>query len=114
MSADDLADFYVHTASVEMWLGTNGLGEDVLAGAVTIVGFADTARHLVRSSNSQRSADGEQIVSESTFVTYPISEPVFVENSRVTINGHESRVIRTSLGDSGALELPDHVAISLT
>lgn len=108
VSSADLADFYVHTASVEMYLGTAGSGADLFAAPVTIVGFADTARHLVRSS------DGEQVVSESTFVTYPVSEPVFVENSRVTINGHESRVIRTNLGDSGSLDLSDHVAINLT
>lgn len=107
VSADDLADWYVHTASVEMWLGTAGSGADVFAAPVTIVGFADTARHLVRAK------DGEQIVSESTFVTYPISAPVFEPDSRVTVNGVTSRVITTNLGDSGALDLPDHVAVSL-
>jgi hypothetical protein len=108
MSANDLVDFYIHTLTVEMYLGTSGYGEDLFAAPVTIVGFADAARHLVRS------ATGEQVVSESTFVTYPINAPVFAPDSRVTFNGTVSRVIKTNLGDSGALSLPDHVAVSLT
>lgn len=107
MSANDLADWYVHTASVEMHLGTAGSGADLFAAAVILPGFADTARHLVRAK------DGEQLVSESTFVTYPINAPVFVPESRVTVNGVTSIVITANLGDSGVLDLPDHVAVSL-
>lgn len=108
MSADDLSDLYVHTAAVEMFLGTNGYGEDTFAAPVTVVCFIDPGRKLVRGK------DGEQVVSESTLATYPISAPLFVADSRVTVNGDESRVIKTKLAASGDLDLPDHVAVSLT
>lgn len=103
-----MAEFYVHTATVEMYLGVNGYGEDIFAAAVSVVCFVDGARKLVRSK------DGEQVVSESTLATYPVNAPVFVSDSRVTVNGNESRVIKTNLADSGSLDLPDHVAVSLT
>lgn len=108
MSAEDLEEFYVHTATVEMFLGTSGYGEDLFAAPVTLSGFADDSRKLVRGK------DGEQIVSESTFYTYPVNAPAFVADSRVTIRGNVSRVIKTNLNDSEDLDLPDHVAVSLT
>lgn len=108
MSAADLADMYVHTCAVEMFLGTAGSGEDTFAVPVTLAGFLDDTRHLVRDK------DGEQVVSESSFFTYPVNGPVFAPNSRVTINGHTSRVIRLNTNTSGALDLPDHIAVALT
>lgn len=103
-----MAEFYVHTAQVEMHLGTNGYGEDIFAAPVDVVCFADGARKLVRGK------DGEQVISESTLATYPINAPLFIADSRVTLNGDVSRVIKTNLADSGDLDLPDHVAVSLT
>lgn len=108
MAADDLADFYVHTAAVEMYLGTSGSGADTFAAPVNLAGFSDPTRHLVRDK------DGEQVVSESAFYSYPINAPVFTPDSRVTIDGHVSRVIRLNENTSGALDLPDHIAVSLT
>jgi hypothetical protein len=108
MSADDLAEFYVHTATVEMFLGTNGYGEDTFAAPVSVVCYADDARKLVRGK------DGEQVVSESTLYTYPISAPLFTAGSRVTLKETVSRVIKTAVHDSGDLDLPDHTAVTLT
>ena len=108
MSVNDLAEFYVHTAQVEMFLGTNGYGEDTFAAPVSVVCFTDEARKLVRDKA------GEQVVSETTLATYPVSAPLFVAGSKVTVNGNESRVIKTKLGDSGTLDLPDHIEVSLT
>lgn len=108
MSADDLADFYEHTAAVETFLGTNGYGEDTFAAPVNVACFADDTRKLVRGK------DGEQVVSESTLYTYPINGPLFTADSRVTLNGTVSRVIKTNVNDSGDLDLPDHVAVTLT
>lgn len=111
---DDLADFYVHTAIVETLTGTTGYGVDLFAAPVTLdpaTGngcFIDDTRHLVRS------ATGEQVISETTLYTYPASAPYFVPNSRVTIRGVISRVITVNLNDSGPLDLPDHVAVTLT
>lgn len=108
MSVYDLADWYVHTAQVEMFLGTNGYGEDIFAAPVVVVCFLDEARKLVRDKT------GAQVVSENTLATYPVSAPLFTPDSRVTVNGAESRVIKTKTGDSGALDLPDHIEVALT
>lgn len=108
MSVYDLADWYVHTAQVEMFLGVNGYGEDIFAAPVSVVCFLDDARKLVRNK------DGEQVVSETTLATFPVNAPLFTADSKVTVNGAESRVIKTKVGDSGDLDLPDYVAVSLT
>lgn len=120
MSADDLADFYVHTAIVETYEGTNGYGEDVFADPVTLdpadvsvhpLGngcWIDDSRKLVRNST------GEQVVSESTLYTYPSNAALFTPDSRVTVNGAVSRVIKVNSNTSGDLDLPDHVAVTLT
>ena len=120
MSADDMADFYIQTAVVETLQGTNGYGEDTFSTPVTLnpadtstrpTGngcWIDPSRKLVRSST------GEQVVAESTLYTYPDNAGLFAPNSRVTIDGNESRVIRCNLNTSGDLDLPDHVAVSLT
>lgn len=120
MSADDIADFYVQTAIVETYQGTNGYGEDTFAAPVTLDPadvstrpdgngcWIDDARHLVRTS------DSEQVISESTLYTYPDNAALFTPNTRVTVNDNVSRVIKTNLNTSGDLDLPDHVAVSLT
>ncbi len=108
MSAQDMAEFYVHTVTVEMFLDTSGYGVDLFSAPVNILGFADDTRKLIRNGA------GEQVVSESTVYTYPVNAPLFVADSRVTIGGNISRVIKTNTNDSGALDLPDHVAVSLT
>lgn len=118
MSAEDMADFYIQTAIVETWLGTNGYGADVFADPVTLAPsddpatdngcWIDDSRHLVRSK------DGEQVVSESTLYTRPANATLFSPDARVTINGIQSRVIRVNLNTSGDLDLPDHVAVTLT
>ena len=103
-----MAEFYVHTAAVEMFLGTTGYGEDTFAAPVNVACFAEETRRLVRDK------DGEQVVSESTLYTFPITGPLFAPDSRVTLNGMVSRVIRKSVHDSGDLDLPDHTAVALT
>ena len=114
MSADDISDFYVHTAIVETFLGTSGYGEDLFDPPVTLSPdtnsgcFLDDTRHLVRSST------GEQMVSESTLYTFPTAAALFVPNSRVTVRGNQSRVIKANLNESGDLDLPDHLAVTLT
>lgn len=105
---DDIDDFYVHTVTVETYQGTNGYGEDTFAAPVTVVGFLDDSRRLVRG------ADAEQVISESQFYTRPENGALFTAESRVTADGSVSRVIRTNVNMSGNLDLPDHAVISLT
>lgn len=104
---NDLDDFWVHTVTVEMFLGAGAYG-DVYAAPVTVIGFMDGTRKIVRS------ATAEQVVSESTFYTYPITGPLFVPDSRVTQGSEVSYVIKNNTNDSGVLDLPDHAAINLT
>lgn len=106
--SDDLDEFYVHSVTVETYQGTNGYGEDVFAAPVTVTGFLDDTRHLVRSQTA------EQVVSEAQFYTHPENGALFTADSRVTVDGVTSRVIRTNVNTSGSLELPDHAVISLT
>lgn len=108
MSVDDMAEFYIHSATVEAYLGTNGLGVDTFSAPVVVLGFADNSRKLVRNS------DGEQVISETTFYTYPSWAASFAPNSRVTIDGAVSRVIGVNSNTSGDLDLPDNLAVTLT
>lgn len=107
MSADELAEFWVHTVSVEMFLGAGAYG-DVYAAPVTVIGFMDGTRKLVRGAN------GAQVVSESSFYTYPITGPLFVPDSRVTQGTEVSYVIKNNTNDSGTMDLPDHAVVNLT
>lgn len=109
--------FYVHTVTVETFQGTRAYG-DVFAAPVTILGFMDDSRKLVRSST------GEQVVSESTFYTYPTNASLFTPDTKVTVvsdadndeltPAQPARVIKTNANDSEALNLPDHLAVTLT
>jgi hypothetical protein len=110
---DELAEFYVHTAVVETLLGTNGYGEDTFADPVTLDADAGNGCFLVDGRHLVRTADGEQVISESQLYTKPDNAALFTPNSRVTVNGLTSRVIRANLNTSGPLDLPDHVSVSL-
>lgn len=105
---DELDEFYVHSVLVETYLGTNGYGEDTFAPAIAVGGFLDDSRKLVRG------ADAEQVISESQFYTRPENGARFPAESRVTVDGVISRVIRTNTNTSGNLDLPDHAVVSLT
>ena len=71
-------------------------------------GFLDDATALVRSAN------GDQIVSESTFYTGKEHRALFAPESLVNLPDRVSTVIRCKLADSGPLNLPDHIAVTLT
>jgi len=108
MSASDLADMYVHTASVETYTGTTADGVDLYAAAVNVACYAEGQRRVVLN------ADGEQVVSETTLYADPASAATFAPLSRVTVLGDTSRVIRVNTFTSGALDLPDNIAVALT
>lgn len=114
MSADELEDFYVHTVTVEPFLGTSGYGEDMFGPASTLSPDTENGVFLDDSRKLVRDATGEQVVSESTLYTYPTAAALFNPGARVTSSaGVVSRVIRANVNDSGSLDLPDHVAVSL-
>lgn len=100
--------FFVHTASVETYLGKTGAGVESYAAAVTRNGFMDDERQLILS------ATGQQIVSESTWYTALGDADLYPLNSKVTFNGLTARVLKTKRRDSAGLGLPDHLEVSLT
>lgn len=103
-----MAEMYVHTATVEPFLGINGLGVDMFGPPASLPCFLDDTRHQIRSTT------GETVISESTLYTYPTNAGSFTINARVTVGANVSRVMKVNVNDSGTLDLPDHVAVSLT
>lgn len=119
-----MADFYVHTAKVEPFLGKGSNG--AVFGPSVILSpdstppngvFADDSRKLVRDK------DGSQVVSETTLYTSPVNARLFKPGSRVTILNDADEddlapipayVIKANSNTSGGLDLPDHVAVTLT
>lgn len=107
-AADDLAEFWVHTLLVETYLGIKGTGEPIFNPAEPVDGFLEEKRRLVRATAS------EQVVSSSTFYTDRGQALLFRNGSRVTLlDGVTTTVISCAVNDSGALDLPDHVAVYL-
>jgi hypothetical protein len=102
----DLDAFYVHTASVETLLGASAYG-DLFAAPVSLACFIDDDRVLVRSK------DGQEVVSQTVLYCDPSYAALFTTDSRVTANGDVSRVMKVNVNTSGALQLPDHVAVHL-
>lgn len=103
---DDLADFWVHTVTVEALTGSGGMG-DTYAAPVPLLCFVDDKRRLVRS------ASGEEVISETTI--YAPKGTSLPDQSRVNLpSGRAALVISTSIFDSAALDLPDHIVLALT
>jgi len=117
MADTDLDAFWVHSASVETLTGSGAYG-DVFAAAVVIACFVDDSRKLIRNTM------GQEVVSESTLYTSILNSALFTPDSKVTVLGdadndeltpaRAARVIKVNANDSGGLDLPDHVAVSLT
>jgi len=98
--------FWVHTATVETFLGAGPTG-DTYAAAVVLKGFLDDGVVLVRTSA------GEQLV-QKTIWFGPLSDAAsFVPESRVTVDGRASQVSAIRRRDSGSLNLPDHIEVDL-
>lgn len=98
----------VHTVTVETKSGEDSWGNVVTVPSGPILGFLDDSRALVRS------ATGDQVVSESTFYTGPEHAALFTPESLVALPDRPSTVIRCKTADSGPLDLPDHIAVTLT
>lgn len=110
---DELADFYVHTVTVETLTGTDGYGREQFAAPV-ILTPPDTGCFVEQKRRMVRDKDGVQVVSETTVYTRPEQIDLFTPGSRVTIRTAVAHVITAALNDSGDLDLPDHIAVALT
>ena len=111
---DELADFYVHTATVETLTGTDGYGRDIFAGKITLSPDSDYGCFIEQKRRLVRDKDGAEVISETSLYSSPAVAPLCTPGSRVVIAGVESRVITASLFDSGDLDLPDHTVVALT
>lgn len=107
--SDDITDLFVHTVSVQTWLGSGAAG-DVYAPAATVAGFLEGAVHLVRAK------DGQQVVAQSTFHCSVADGAKFTPDSKVTFtNGRTAQVITVSTHDAGGLlDGIEHTAVHLT
>ncbi len=103
--------WFVYTVTVETYLGAGAYG-DTFAAPVVLAPpngcWVDNASKLVLNK------DGVEMVSQTTVATSTANFPLFTPESRVTINGVISRVIKVNNGDSGSLNLPtDHLEVNL-
>lgn len=98
----------VHTVTVETSSGEDSWGNTLATVSAPIPGFLDDKRVLVRGTT------GDQVVSESTFYTGTEHAALFTPESLVHTGTRTATVIRAAVATSGPLELPDHLAVSLT
>lgn len=103
----DLDGFYVHTATVETYLGTGASG-DLYSAPVVVPGWLEDKRRIVRDK------DGQEVVSSSFFACDTTHLVKFKPDSKVTLPTRSAFVIGVANYTSGALELPDHLEIDLT
>lgn len=106
---DDLDCFWVHEVQVSKYLGTSGRGGDVWADPVPVQCWVEDVIKLVRDTN------GAEVVSSATLATALTAADPFAPNSKVQLpSGRVARVLTVSRGDSGSMELPDHIEVALT
>ncbi len=100
--------FFVHTATVETFLGSGPQG-DVYAAPVTVSGYLDDG--IVRV----QTASAEELVQKATFYAGIGDAGVFVPQSRVTVNGRACQVTAVRRREAGALlAAAQHVEVDLT
>ncbi|KQR97692.1 MAG: hypothetical protein J0I33_07755 [Microbacterium ginsengisoli] len=112
--SDELADFYVHTVTVQTSIRTSGYGVDVFNDPVMLTPTGGTGCFVERKRRLVRNNAGAEVVSETTLYTYPAAADLFTVDSLVSTGGVDSRVITVAQSDSGDLDLPDHIAVYLT
>lgn len=98
----------IHPVTVETYAGEDSWGNTHASVSDPVFGFFNDERKLVRA------ASGDQVVSESQFITDKEHEALFVPESIVHYRGKTSTVIGCSFHDSGDMELPDHIEVTLT
>lgn len=112
MSADDLADFMVHSVAVETFQGRGATGTEAFGEPYTVPCFLEGSQHLVRGGG------GEQILSGSVLYCHPDHAARFAPRSRVTVATPDgqpevhTRVIVTNVNDLSD-DWPEHVEVRL-
>lgn len=106
MRARGIKRFFVHTVTVETWLGTGAAG-DVYEAPADVKGFLEGKVQLVRDST------GQEITANSTFYCDVADAGKFTPDTKVSSAGRVSRVVSQNINDAPGLNLPDHAAIYL-
>lgn len=104
---DELADFWVHTVTVETLLAETTFGKQYAPESDPIPGFLSDKRKLIRT------AAGDSAVSESTFTANRQYAGLFTAGSIVHLPTRVATVMKTADNSSGPLELPDHIEVNL-
>lgn len=104
-----MPEFMQHQIIIEPRLGTGGGGSELYGAAVTLTGFYDAKRRIVRTATNETST-GDEELAEGTF--YTDRGPSVPVNSRVTLpDGRSSRVLQVLDRDGGSLPVPSHLEI---
>jgi hypothetical protein len=106
VAADELDDFLVHTVTITPKVGDGAYGAQFGAPVPDVPAWVDDTRRLVRD------ADGAEVVSSSTvFLRTGTDCP---PGSLIALpSGRSAEVIAVAVRDSGPLDLPDHVEVSV-
>ena len=106
---DDLADFWVHTVSIERYTGSGAYG-DTFADAANVDGLVDDGQKIIAGVNGQA-------ISSTATVYLPIDTADVPVKSKVTLpaefGGRECQVIAVARHDGGGLPLPECLEVNL-
>lgn len=102
-----VAVFFTADVVIEQFLGTDSAGTDLYAAPITVKGFQESQRALVRDAN------GEQVVSSGRIFTYISAQASANPNARITCQGVVSKVMVSNPFDGPGLRLPTHLVITL-
>jgi hypothetical protein len=93
-----------HEATIAAYEGDTAVGQSY-ATAVTVQCLAEDKRRLVKG------AAGVEVVSTTTIYCPP--DTVAPVESKVTVNGRDTKVVARSVHDGGGLPVPSHVELAL-
>lgn len=102
-----ISTFFVHTATVQTFLGAGTTG-DTYAAPADRLGFLDDGIIRVQT------ATGEQLVQKSIWYGPLADASYFVPESRVSVNGRPCQVTAIRRRDGGTLGLPDHIEVEFS
>lgn len=105
--ADELAAWWVHSITATPVLGEGAYGP-IFGDEVTLTGFLDDTRRLVRN------ADGEEVVSQATFLTDLGNADQLQPGTSVDLGYRTAEVIGLARRDAPGLDLPVHAEATLT
>jgi hypothetical protein len=100
--------FLVHTVDVDPYAGSGAYGDEYSPTVTGVQCFRDDKRKLVRS------ADGEQVVSETTLYMRLAHAASFPPGSRVQLPHRVATVITCAERTDGGLGAWQHLEVTLT